>query len=232
MLGWEGNLFRSPRLFGSKLVAAIAATLALAVVLTPALAQKAPPPPLSPIALPGDASRGAVIGETCYGCHGLPESHNAYPSYPVPRLGGQNAEYITIALQGYRRGTRGHETMQAQASSLSDQDIADIAAYFSSLPGKAATGRSEGTGAEVAAGKAKATACVQCHGQEGVAAAPQWPNLGGQHQSYLEQALTQYKDGRRNDMLMGPLASTLDEQAITEIAAFFAAQAKLHDTPR
>ena len=221
-------------MFGSKLVSAAAATLALAGIFGPAtgLAQKAPPPPLNPIALKGDAARGTALAETCYGCHGLPESHNAYPSYFVPKLGGQNADYITVALQGYRRGTRGHETMQAQASSLADQDIADIAAYFSTLDGKPETGRTSGSAAEVAAGKAKSATCVQCHGTEGVAAAPQWPNLGGQHESYLVQALTQYKDGRRNDMLMGPLASTLDDRAIEEIAAFFAAQPLLHNTPR
>jgi cytochrome c553 len=221
-------------LFGSKLVSAAAATLALAALFGPATghAQKAPPPPLNPISLPGDARRGAAIGETCYGCHGVPESHNAYPSYLVPKLGGQNADYITVALQGYRRGTRGHETMQAQASTLSDQDIADLAAYFSTLAGKPEAGRTSGDAAEVAAGKAKSATCVQCHGPEGVAAAPQWPNLGGQHESYLVQAMTQYKDGRRADMLMGPLASTLDDRAIEEIAAFFAAQPQLHDTPR
>jgi len=221
-------------LFGSKLVSSAAATLALAAVLEPATggAQNAPPPPLNPIALKGDAARGAAIAETCYGCHGVPESHNAYPSYLVPKLGGQNADYITVALQGYRRGTRGHETMQAQASTLSDQDIADIAAYFAALDGKAEAGRTSGNAAEVAAGKAKSTTCVQCHGLEGVAAAPQWPNLGGQHESYLVQALTQYKDGRRADMLMGPLASALDARAIEEIAAFFAAQPLLHNTPR
>ena len=219
-------------MFGSKLAAA--ATLALAALFGPAagLARKAPPPPLNPIALPGDATHGAAIGETCYGCHGVPESHNAYPSYLVPKLGGQNAGYITVALQGYRRGTRGHETMQAQASSLSDQDIADLAAYFSALDGKAETGRTSGNAVQVAAGKEKSATCVQCHGPEGVAAAPQWPNLGGQHESYLVQALTQYKDGRRADMLMGPLASTLDDRAIEEIAAFFAAQPLLHNTPR
>jgi cytochrome c553 len=220
-------------LFASKIISAAAATLALAsFVPSFAQAQKAPPPPLNPITLKGDPQHGAVIGETCYGCHGIPESHNAYPSYLVPKLGGQNAEYITVALQGYRRGTRGHLTMQAQASTLSDQDIADIAAYFSSLPGEAEPGRTDGTAAQVAAGKEKATACVQCHGQEGVAAAPQWPNLGGQHESYLIQALTQYKDGQRSDMLMGPLASTLDSEAIEDIAAFFAAQPHLHNTPR
>ncbi len=163
----------------------------------------------------------------------MPESHNAYPSYLVPKLGGQNAEYITVALQGYRRGTRGHETMQAQASSLSDQDIADIAAYFSALDGKAqkraaraATPRKSRPARRNPPPACSATA------QKGVAAAPQWPNLGGQHESYLVQALTQYKDGRRADMLMGPLASTLDDRAIEEISAFFAAQPYLHDTPR
>jgi len=221
-------------LLGSKLVPAAAAALALTAIFAPAtgLAQKAPPPPLNPITLKGDATRGVALAETCYGCHGLPESHNAYPSYLVPKLGGQNADYITVALQGYRRGSRGHETMQAQAASLSDQDIADVAAYFSTLAGKPETGRMSGNAAEIAAGKEKSTTCVQCHGVEGTAAAPQWPNLGGQHQSYLVQALTQYKDGRRADMLMGPLASTLDDTAIEEIAAFFAAQPLLHNTPR
>ncbi len=150
----------------------------------------------------------------------------------MPKLGGQNAAYITVALQGYRRGTRSHETMQAQASTLSDQDIADIAAYFAAQPGEPEAGRTSGTSAQVAAGKEKSTTCVQCHGQEGAAAAPQWPNLGGQHESYLVQALTQYKDGRRNDMLMGPLVGMLDDAAIEDIAAFFAAQPLLHDTPR
>jgi cytochrome c553 len=219
-------------LFASK--TATAATLALVVSLGPSLtcAQKAPPPPLSPITLPGNAEHGAVIAETCYGCHGIPESHNAYPSYLVPKLGGQNAAYITVALQGYRRGTRGHETMQAQASTLSDQDIADIAAYFAGLPGEPAAGRTSGTAAQVEAGKEKSTTCVQCHGQEGVAAAPQWPNLGGQHESYLVQALDEYKNGSRQDMLMGPLVAMLDDTAIEDIAAFFAAQPHLHNTPR
>jgi cytochrome c553 len=221
-------------LLASKTFTTAAITLALAVLAGPSstCAQSAPPPPLSPITLPGDAERGATLAETCYGCHGIPESHNAYPSYLVPKLGGQNAAYITVALQGYRRGTRGHVTMQAQAATLSDQDIADIAAYFAGLPGEPAAGRTSGTAAQIAAGKEKSMTCVQCHGQEGVAAAAQWPNLGGQHESYLVQALEQYKDGRRNDMLMGPLVAQLDDTAIEDIAAFFAAQPLLHNTPR
>ena len=81
----------------------------------------------------GDAQRGAVRSETCLGCHGVVSYTNVYPTYRVPKLGGQHAAYISAALKGYRSGERSHKTMQAQASGLSDQDIDDIAAYFSSL---------------------------------------------------------------------------------------------------
>jgi cytochrome c553 len=189
-----------------------------------------PPAPLMPITLAGDAERGAVLGQTCTGCHGIPGYYNANPAYHVPKLGGQNADYLEIALQGYRRGTRGHETMQAQASSLSDQDIADVAAYFESFDGEAERGRTRASAAQIEAGRAKAATCVACHGPEGVAAAAQWPNLAGQHETYLLEALEQYKDGGRVDMVMSPLAAPLDAQSIQELAAFFAAQAHLHNT--
>ena len=61
---------------------------------------------------------------------------NVYPTYHVPKLGGQNYEYLVIALKAYRAGERDHKTMDLQAESLSDQDIEDIAAYFASLSGK------------------------------------------------------------------------------------------------
>ena len=108
---------------------------------SPAPPAAAPPGPLLPITLPGDGTRGAVLATTCGGCHGVPGSHNAYPSYHVPKLGGQNADYLEVALQGYRRGTRSHPTMQMQAATLSDQDIADIAVYFSTYEGAPASGK-------------------------------------------------------------------------------------------
>jgi cytochrome c553 len=200
----------------------------------PALAQSSAPPapPLLPIALEGDADRGAVLAETCAGCHGIPGYFNANPAYHVPKLGGQNADYIEVALQGYRRGTRGHVTMQAQASSLSDQDIADVAAFFARFEGEAETGRTTASAATIEAGRTKAATCVACHGPDGVAAAPQWPNLAGQHETYLLEALEQYKDGSRVDLVMNPLMAPLDEATIEELAAFFAAQPHLHNTPR
>ena len=212
------------------LAAALSAASAAAQATAPS-APAAPPPPLTPIALEGDVARGTVLAETCTGCHGVAGSHNAYPSYLVPKLGGQNADYIEVALQGYRRGTRSHMTMQAQASSLTDQDIADVAAYFASLEGEPEVGKSSASALEVDEGKRKAVACLQCHGEAGIAAATQWPNLAGQHFSYLEQAIKQYQTGQRADLLMAPLVATLDAAAVSELAAFFSAQPHLYQTP-
>lgn len=81
----------------------------------------------------GDKDAGRKLIYTCNGCHGVPGYTNAYPNYPVPKIVGQNEQYIVNALNGYKNGERTHPTMMAQAESLSDKDIADIAAYLSSL---------------------------------------------------------------------------------------------------
>lgn len=78
----------------------------------------------------GSANEGRKKSETCMGCHAAPHYVNTYPVYHVPKLGGQHAEYIMAALNGYRGKQRSHNTMHANAASLSDQDIADIAAFF------------------------------------------------------------------------------------------------------
>ena len=73
---------------------------------------------LSAAAAEGDASRGEKLGYTCLGCHGVDGYRNAYPSFRVPKLGGQKAAYVIVALNGYREGTRAHPTMTAQASRI------------------------------------------------------------------------------------------------------------------
>lgn len=204
--------------------------LAFSVWSTAANAQAAPAP--IPLALDGDTARGEVLAFTCSGCHGVPGYRNAYPSFHVPKLGGQNADYIEIALQGYRSGTRHHLTMQAQAATLTDQDIADLAAYFASLEGEPETGVSDASLDVVSAGQQKSVACVPCHGNAGVAEGPQWPNLAGQHASYLRHTLEQYKSGARADLLMGPMTSALDDDVLAELAAFYAELPGLHGTGR
>jgi cytochrome c553 len=81
----------------------------------------------------GDVASGEIRGETCLGCHGVASYTNIYPTYKVPKLGGQHPEYMVAALKAYRSGERSHKTMRAQAANLSDQDIEDISAYLASL---------------------------------------------------------------------------------------------------
>ena len=87
----------------------------------------------------GDAAAGKQKTVMCAGCHGIPGYKTAFPSvYNVPKLGGQNALYIVKALQGYKAGERSHPTMRAIAAGLSDQDMADLAAYYSADSAKTA----------------------------------------------------------------------------------------------
>lgn len=103
----------------------IAACLALAIA--------AHSPAASAQQAAGNAETGRGLTYTCVGCHGIEGYKNAYPHYHVPRIGGQSTEYLVNALTEYRNGTRKHPTMEVQAQSFSDQDIADIAAFLSGL---------------------------------------------------------------------------------------------------
>ena len=126
----------------------LAACLALAALPLAALTaqqdpQAAPPateaaaPATAPAAAPkplvGNADTGRTLIYTCQGCHGIVGYKNAYPSFKVPKIGGQSADYLANALTEYRNGNRKHPTMQAQAQSFSEQDIADIAAFLSTV---------------------------------------------------------------------------------------------------
>ena len=80
-----------------------------------------------------DEYTGREKSETCLGCNAIEGYNNTYPTYKVPKLGGQHADYIISALKAYQKGERDHGTMHANASGLSDQDIIDIANYFESV---------------------------------------------------------------------------------------------------
>lgn len=82
----------------------------------------------------GDIKAGEVKAIPCMGCHGIPGYSNVYPTYHVPRVGGQHPEYIVAALKAYKAKERSHPTMQAQAASLSEEDMQNIAAFFASQP--------------------------------------------------------------------------------------------------
>ncbi len=195
-------------------LAASVATLLLAVALLaqPALAQ-------------GDAASGKALAYTCLGCHGIKGYRNAYPSYRVPKLGGQKAGYIEIALRGYRDGMRDHPTMVAQAQSLTDQEIVDLAAYLSSVAAETvAAGGTQGVSFD------KAAACTACHGQNGISVNAMWPTLAGQHEDYLLNALKQYRDGSRKDPVMTAQAALLTDQDLPKLAEYFASLEGLETT--
>lgn len=165
----------------------------------------------------GDAHRGAALAHTCLGCHGVQDYKNAYPNYRVPKLEGQYPEYIVAALKGYRAGDRSHLTMHSQASSLSDQDMADIAVYFAGKPLKPGN-------RPVGKAPAAAQVCVACHGEDGVGVTSLYPTLAGQHPDYLARALDEYKKGGRKNPVMKPLADQLDAAQIEELAAYYSQQ--------
>lgn len=165
----------------------------------------------------GDPVKGRALSYTCLGCHGIPGYKNAYPNYSVPKLEGQHAEYLVTALQGYRGGDRSHLTMHSQASSLSDQDMRDIAAYFSGEALKPG-GQPEGTA------PASAQVCVACHGTDGVGIITMYPSLAGQHMDYLVRALTEYKKGGRKNPIMKTFAEQLNAQQMEELGRYYSQQ--------
>lgn len=93
-------------------------------LVAPAMAQ-------SDAANKGDPAAGRIKFNSCVGCHGIPNYHYGYQHFNVPKLGGQHYEYLVQALTEYASGKRTNPTMHAQASSLSKQDIMDIAAFLS-----------------------------------------------------------------------------------------------------
>ena len=88
------------------------------------------------LAVEGSVAAGKQKDSMCQGCHGIPDYRTAFPGvYSVPKIGGQHAAYIVKALQAYKSGERGHPTMKAIAATLSEQDMADLAAFYSTQIG-------------------------------------------------------------------------------------------------
>lgn len=188
----------------SKLVARAAALLLTAAFM------------LQPASAAGDPQAGEKLAYTCLGCHGIAGYRNAYPSFRVPKLGGQTQEYLAIALRNYRDGNRPHPTMQAQARSLGEQGIEDVAAYFAGIGND--TVKAGGT---KDAGFDKAQTCVACHGANGISITPAWPTLAGQYEDYLKHSLQQYRTGKRVNAVMQAQAAMIAEEDVAVLARYF-----------
>ncbi|HZW59849.1 MAG TPA: cytochrome c [Woeseiaceae bacterium] len=180
-----------------------------------------------PAAAAGNPEQGKRLVYTCLGCHGIEGYRNAYPSYRVPKLGGQKRAYLEAALKEYRAGKRPHPTMQAQGTGLSDQDIEDIAAFLEGGD----TARDKVTAATLG-GLEVAKTCLSCHGADAADVVPTPPTLSGQHQSYLQHALTQYRSGARAGTVMSAFAGSLSDEDIAQIAAFYSRQDGLRTPDR
>ncbi len=176
----------------------------------------------SSVAAKADIERGEKLSQTCLGCHGAPGLRNPSPVYLVPMIGGQHPEYITSALKAYKNKDRAHGTMQAQGANLSEQDMQDIAAYFTSLSDNT---RPSNVDQELATkGKQEAAVCAACHGATGDGDNVTYPKLAGQYESYLIQALKDYRSGDRRNAVMAGFATNLSIHQIKALSAWFASQ--------
>ena len=160
----------------------------------------------------GDAKAGAGKTAMCVGCHGIPGYQANFPEvYKVPKIGGQDAKYIAAALEAYKKGERKFPSMRAIAETLSEQDIADLAAYYAEQgkAGELQPKPAREPDAHVAQLLQKG-ACVSCHGENfSKPIDPSYPKLAGQHADYLFAALRSYKTdkgayvGRTNGVMAG-----------------------------
>jgi cytochrome c553 len=168
----------------------------------------------------GNVDNGEKLAYTCNGCHAIPNYKNVYPTYSVPKLHGQRPQYIVAALKAYKSGERSHGTMHSQASSLSDQDMADVAAYLAG-PNVLTESKND----VPATARPKATeVCLACHGTNGVGITADYPSLAGQHADYIERALHDYQKGGRKNPVMSGMTATLTREDIVALAQWYSGQ--------
>jgi cytochrome c553 len=194
--------------------------LTLGAVFTPALAQD------------GNAAEGAKKVAQCIGCHGIPGYQMSFPEvHRVPMISGQNAKYIVASLQAYKKGDRKHPTMRGIAASLTDQDMADIGAYYEADGARASVKSvaAREPSPEVAALLTKG-ACASCHGADyNQPIDPSYPKIAGQYADYLLVALRSYQiEGNpqigRNNAIMAGVARQFTRQELKLMADYLGRQ--------
>ncbi|MCW7538799.1 cytochrome c4 [Aquabacterium sp. A7-Y] len=178
-----------------------------------------------------DSKAGGMKVAMCIGCHSIPGYRSSFPEvHNVPMIAGQSSTYIVAALNAYKKGERKHPTMRGIAESLTEQDMADVAAYYEQL-GKAA-GATEASQREVKAADAavdallKKGACVSCHGDNfNKPIDPSYPKVAGQSADYLFVALKSYKTEKnvyigRSNAIMGGVAKQFSNAELKAMANY------------
>lgn len=203
------------------------------------------------VAATGDAAAGKSKSAMCAACHGA-TGESALEMYP--NLAGQHGEYIAKQLKAFKDGSRKDPMMAPMAMGLSDQDMADLGAFYNSQGKGGDTAASDSAAPvaggsapapapkedesskfvaapavpagqpSVAAGKTKSAPCAACHGADGNALVPMYPKLAGQSSAYLVKQLREFKNGTRVDPVMAPMVAGLSEQDIADLAIYFSKQ--------
>jgi len=159
----------------------------------------------------GDLEAGRKLAAQCRTCHGI-EGHAKMPI--VPHIGGENPAYIDHQLTAFRDGQRVHEMMSVVAKGLSDQAIADLAAWYSA----------QEPVAELAPGQDPANApeaCIACHGADGIAQIEDAPNLAGETVMYIDTQLKAFRTGKRTHDVMSGIAAEMSNDEIRAVAEWY-----------
>ncbi|MDD2659288.1 MAG: c-type cytochrome [Methylococcales bacterium] len=185
----------------------------------------------------GDLNKGKELAESCKSCHGdkgqgmkeAPEDEDTNAVPAIPALAGQVATYTYKQLRDYFNGNRSHEQMTGIAKGLSEQDAADLAMWFSSLPSPENKSSSRNLAraekmVEQGDGKRILPPCFVCHGSKGQGEKQDIPALAGQQSDYFARTLLEYKNGKRhNDIYsrMRLIAQQLSDDEIKELAQYY-----------
>ncbi len=189
------------------------------------------------VALEGDAERGQAAAGTCVACHQADGSGMNVPGGESwPRLAGMDADYIAKQLHDFQEGRRQSASMLPFANMLDDQQIVDVAAYYSEMPVTEAQGGDDVDDALLARGEQLAlrgdwdayiVSCMSCHGPRNEGAGSDFPGISSQHAGYIESQLRAWQaDERRNDPqnLMGAVAKRMSDEDIRAVSAWLASQ--------
>ena len=161
---------------------------------------------------------GKVAAASCGGCHG-DAGVSKIPG--TPSLTGLDPKFLVTAMKAYKGGQRKNDTMKAMLASINDASANNIALFYALQKPQRAQTPAAG---DKAAGSVAAAACSGCHGADGVSTNPTFPSLAGQDATYVAAALQAYKQGSRADETMKGIAASLDDNAVKNIAAFYASQ--------
>ena len=177
----------------------------------------------------GDVAAGQKKVAMCIGCHSIPGYQASFPEvHKVPMISGQSAKFIASALNAYKKGERKHPTMRSIAETLSEQDIADVAAYYAQDGGKAEAPAQVPQPSPAVAELLKRGNCQSCHGDNfSKPLDPSYPKLAGQHGDYLYVALKAYQIERnsaigRSNAIMAAQAKPFSHVELKQLADYLA----------